>query len=67
MDERKFDTGNNAKIQMAVKSWFGCLCGTLLTELILSPGHIAPALDNILSGFFISVARGQWERRWIRR
>lgn len=46
--------GNNAKIQMAVKNWVGSLCGTSLRELILSPGHIAAALDNILSGFFIS-------------
>lgn len=66
MDERRFDTGNNAKIWMAVKNWVGSLCGTLLTELILSPGHIAAALDNILSGFSISAAHRQPELRWIR-
>lgn len=65
MDEREFDTGNDAKIQMAAENWVGSLCGTLLTELILSLGHIAAPLDNILSGFSISVARRQRERRWI--
>lgn len=60
-----FDTGNNAKIQMVVKNGLGSLCGTLLTELILSPGHTAAALANILSGVSISVSRRQWELRWI--
>lgn len=63
MDESEFDTRNNAKIQMAVKNWVGCLCGTLLTELILSPRHIAAALDNILSLVSISAAHRQWELR----
>lgn len=63
MDERKFDTGNNAKILMAVKNWVGSLCGTLLTELILSPGHVAAALDNILSGLSVPIARRRWEAK----
>lgn len=54
MDEGKFDTGNNAKIQVAVKNGVGPPCGPLLTELILSPGHIAAALENILSDVSIS-------------
>lgn len=49
----KFAAGINAKIQMAVKNGVGCLCGTLLTELILPPGHIdAAAPDNIFIRLF---------------
>lgn len=59
MNEGMSDTGNNAKIQMAVKNWVGPLCGTLLTALIHSPGHITAALDNILSGF--SISRRHWD------
>lgn len=58
MDEGEFDAGNNAKIQMAVKNGVGSLSGTLLTELILSPG-LSPALANILSGISISVSHRQ--------
>lgn len=65
MDERRFDMGNNAKIRMAVKNWVGSLSGALLTELILSPKHIASAADNILSDLSISSAHRQWEPRWI--